>query len=291
MNDKICIITGASQGIGKATALGLARMGATVVLISHDPARGFKARMQITQISRNENVYLELADLSSISEVTDLAFRIAGQFPVIDVLINNHSALFDSYTLTNDGLEMNFALNHLAYFHLTNLLLENLKRARGRVINVSAQVHEEITHDFLDTQVTAETYNPWDAYCQAKLGNIMFTYALARRLLNSGVTVNCLYPGRAQTLALKTAREIYTRLNGPTDFVDPGTHEAAAETSIYLASDPDVQGVTGKYFEFCREVPSSELSYDVAMQEKLWQLSSDLTRLEKPDQERSDYKR
>lgn len=279
MKNKICIVTGASQGIGKATAAGLARMGAEVLMISRDHERALLARDEITEQTGNKNIHLELADLSSIDSVRELAKRLSWRYPAVNVLINNHGALFDTYRLSVDGVEMTFALNHLSYFLLTNLLIDNLKRSSGRIVNVSAYVHINIEHDFLTQPVSPDTYNPWDAYCQSKLANILFTYALARRLEGTATTVNCLHPGTAQTVALKTAREIYTHLHGPTEFSQPGPLEAAAETSLYLSTSPKVQGVSGKFFMNCEAVPSSDLSYDMALQEKLWQLSAQLTGL------------
>jgi NAD(P)-dependent dehydrogenase (short-subunit alcohol dehydrogenase family) len=273
MKNKTFIVTGASQGIGKATALSLAKMGAEVIVVCRDFGRGQEACREIIEESRNPLVHLETADLSSLEEIEQLGDRVASRFPLIHGLINNHAALFNAYTLSPDGIEMTFALNHLAYFSLTLLLLENIERAAGRVVNVSARVHENIEHDFLDNLCPVETYNPWAAYCQSKLANILFTYALARKIEGSGVTVNCLHPGTAQTLALKTAREIYASLHGPTDFVTPGTLEAAAGTSLFLATAPEVDGISGKFFIDCRAVPSSHLSYNESLQEKLWELS------------------
>jgi NAD(P)-dependent dehydrogenase (short-subunit alcohol dehydrogenase family) len=277
--NKICIVTGSSQGIGKATATGLARMGAEVVMVSRDHDRALLARDEIIEQTGNRNIHFELADLSSIHSVKELAKRLSARYPAVDVLINNHTALFNRYLLTVDGLEMTFALNHLSYFLLTNLLFDDLKKNAGRIVNVSAHVHTNIVCDFLARPMSPATYNPWDVYCQSKLANILFTYALARRLEGTGATVNCLHPGTAQTLALTTAREIYARLHGPTEFSQPGPLEAAAETSLYLATSPEVQGVSGKYFVNCEAVPSSDLSYDISLQEKLWQLSARLTGL------------
>jgi NAD(P)-dependent dehydrogenase (short-subunit alcohol dehydrogenase family) len=279
MKNKICIVTGASQGIGKTTAVGLARTGAEVVMVSRDQERARIARDEVVEQTGNTKIHFELADLSSIESVRELASRLSARYPVVDVLINNHGALFTRYLLSVDGLEMTFALNHLSYYLLTNLLIENLKKNGGRIVNVSAHVHINIECDFLARPKSPATYNAWDAYCQSKLANILFTYALARRLEGTNTTVNCLHPGSTQTLALKTAREIYTHLHGPTEFSQLITLEAAAETSLYLAMSPDVQGVSGKYFMNCEAVPSSDLSYDISLQEKLWQLSAKLTGL------------
>jgi NAD(P)-dependent dehydrogenase (short-subunit alcohol dehydrogenase family) len=279
MKNKICIVTGASQGIGKATAQGLAKMGAEVVMVSRDHYRSHIARDEIIKQTGNQNIHVELADLSDMNSIRELAGRLSAHYPAINVLVNNHCAFFDEFTLSPNGFEMNFALNHLAYFLLTNLLIENLKKGAGRIVNVAAQVHTNIEQDFLVKAASRESYNPWDAYCEAKLGNILFTYSLARILEGTATTVNCLHPGIAQTLALSKAREIYTRLNGPTEYTTPGSHEAAARTSLYLATSPEVEGVCGKYFVNCEAVASSDLSYDISLQDKLWQKSAQMTGL------------
>jgi retinol dehydrogenase 14 len=280
MENTICIVTGASQGIGKATAQGLARMGFEVVMVSRDHYRGHIARDEIIKQTGNQNIYVELADLSDMNSIRELAKRLSRRYPLVHVLVNNHCAFFNEFTLSPDGFEMNFALNHLAYFLLTNLLIENLKRGAGRIVNVAAQVHTNIEQDFLVGPASRESYNPWDAYCEAKLGNILFTYSLARILEGTAATVNCLHPGIAQTFALSNAREIYTRLHGPTEYTTPGSHEAAARTSLYLATSPEVEGVSGKYFVNCEAVASSNLSYDISLQDKLWQKSVEMTGLE-----------
>jgi len=279
MENKISIVTGASQGIGKATAQGLAKLGAEVVMVSRDHYRAHVARDEIIKQTGNQNIHVELADLSDMKSIRDLARKLSTQYPAMHVLVNNHCAFFHEFTLSPDGFEMNFALNHLAYFLLTNLLIENLKRGGGRIVNVAAQVHTNIEQDFLEKPTSRHSYNPWDAYCEAKLGNILFTYSLARILEGTGTTVNCLHPGIASTRALANAREIYTRLNGPTEYTTPGSHEAAARTSLYLATNPEVEGVSGKYFVNCEAVASSDLSYDISLQDKLWKKSAEMTGL------------
>ena len=248
-------------------------------MVSRDHYRGNTARDEIMRQTGNQNIHVELADLSDMNSIRGLARRLSARHPAIHVLVNNHCALFDEFTLSPDGFEINFALNHLAYFLLTNLLLENLKKNAGRIINVSAHVHTNIEQDFLDRPTSRQSYNPWDAYCEAKLGNILFTYSLARMLEGGAATVNCLHPGVASTFALKNARDIYTRLHGPTEYTTPGSDEAAANTSLYLATSPQIQGVSGKYFVNCEAVASSDLSYDMTLQDKLWQRSIEMTGL------------
>lgn len=247
----------------------LARMGTEVVIVCQNQERGALAGGEIIEQTRNPNVHVELADLSSMNEVRALAQRLSSRYPSLHALINNHAALFDIYKLSAD-----------TYFLLTNLLLDNLERGGGRIVNVSARVHESIDYDFMARPASADSYSPWDAYCQSKLANILFTYALARRLKGNGVTVNCLHPGVAQTLALKAAREIYSSLHGLSEYPPAGTLETAAATSLYLATSPEVEGVSGKYFIDCQPVPSSDLSYDLALQEKLWEMSSGLAKIE-----------
>lgn len=277
MNNKICVITGGSQGIGKATAKGLAEQGATVVIVCRDEERGNAARREIIDVTQNTNIYLELADLSVSYEVRELAERLTTNYPAIHVLINNHTALFEERKLSRDSIEMTFALNHLAYYLLTMLLIDTLQAQPSRIINVSAEVHRSVDADFLNDLYFREDYNPWDSFCQAKLCNILFTYELARRLNDSSVTVNCLHPGTASTKALHDARAIISRLHGKTNFTVPGTAEQAAKTSIYLASSPDVEGISGKYFIERAAIPSSVVTYDPDIAETLWQICADLT--------------
>src|SRR5918994_3092242 len=195
MGEKVCLITGATSGIGKATAMGLANMGASVVMVGRDRGRGEAALAEIRDKSANASVNLMLADLSSQEEIRRLAHEFKEAYPRLDVLIND-AGLFRSERITTaDGLEMTFAVNHLAYFLLTKLLLEVLKASvPSRIVNVSSGDHSNGTIDFDDLQ-GEKGYKGPKAYSQSKLATVLFTYELARRLEGTGITANCLHPG------------------------------------------------------------------------------------------------
>ena len=279
MDGKTCLVTGANQGIGKETALGLARMGATVVMVSRDRAKGEAALADVRSLSGSANVTLMIADLASFESIRALAKEFLGQHERLHVLVNNAGAYNTTRTLTKDGFETTFGVNHLAYFLLTDLLLDVLKAsAPSRIVSVSSTAHVGGKMNFDDLQ-GEQSYAGARAYGQSKLANVLFTYALARRLEGSGVTANALHPGVVRTgfgknnggivgplfaLAQTIARPI---------FISP---EQGAATTIYLASSPEVEGVTGKYFAKCKEVPSNAISYDVPTQERLWEMSESM---------------
>ncbi|MCP4426089.1 MAG: SDR family NAD(P)-dependent oxidoreductase, partial [Chloroflexi bacterium] len=195
MKGKICLVTGGNAGIGKATAVGLAQMGATVVIVARSPERGEPALADIRRQSGNDAVDLLIADLSSQLQIRQLAADFQRQYPQLHVLVNNAGVIPPTRQLSEDGLEMQFAVNHLAYFLLTYLLLDKLKAsAPARIVNVSSMVHSWSSIDFTDLQ-NEKRYDPSDIYAQTKLMNVLFTYELARRLDGTDVTVNCLHPG------------------------------------------------------------------------------------------------
>ncbi|HYM16473.1 MAG TPA: SDR family oxidoreductase, partial [Dehalococcoidia bacterium] len=268
--------TGASNGIGKATASALAAMGARVVLVCRDRARGEAARAEIAREAASDAVELEIADLSSQAEIRGLASRMAVAHPRIDVLVNNAGAVNTVRTTTVDGLETTFAVNHLAYFLLTNLLLEQIRAAgRGRIVNVSSRAHMGARIDFDDLQ-GARRYGGMRAYGQSKLANVLFTYELARRLAGSDVTANCLHPG---VVATGFGHNNPGLLKFAVSMIRPFVLDAGrgAETSVYLAASAEVAGVTGQYFAKCKAVRSSPASYDTATAARLWQVSEELT--------------
>src|SRR6266516_6906856 len=244
MQGKICQVTGTNSGIGKATALGLAQQGATVVMVSRDAAKGEAARDELRAKSGNTSIDLLQADLSSQQSIHQLAETFKQRYTQLHVLINNAGGYYTQRQETLDGLEMTFAINYLAPFLLTNLLLNMLKvSAPARIINVSsaAQASNFLVMD--DLQATAN-YNGWRAYGQSKLAEVLFTYELARRLQGTGVTANCLHPGFVATNfgQSSTAPVIHTAVKFISRFgISP---EEGAKTSIYLASSPDVEGVT-----------------------------------------------
>ncbi|MEZ4594369.1 MAG: SDR family oxidoreductase [Chloroflexota bacterium] len=277
MNGKVCLVTGANAGLGKVTALELAKMGATVVMVARSEARGQAALAEVQQASGSSQVHLLLADLSSLAETRQLAAQFQAQYNRLDVLVNNAGAIFKDRQLSVDGYEMTFALNHLSYFLLTNLLLDLLKAsAPARIVNVSSGAHMGGSLNF-DDLMQAKKYRSFAAYSQSKLANVLFTYELARRLAGSGVTVNALHPGGVGTQfgAGEGFMGWFFKLIRPFLL----TPEQGAETQIYLASSPDVEGVTGKYFDKKKAVQSSKISYDTAVAQKLWQISEELTGL------------
>lgn len=281
MKGKVIVVTGASSGIGKATASGLARMGAHVVMVSHHQARGEAAQVEVQDRSGNPQVDLLLADLSSQAEIRCLAEDFKTRYSKLHVLVNNAGIAPIKRTVTVDGLETIFAVNYLAPFLLTNLLLEMLKAsAPARVVNVAGDFHRKASIRF-DDLMSEVDYDNLRANNQAKLALILFTYELARRLEGTGVTVNCIHPGAVATGAplkdpnLSTFGRLMYLLIKPF-FLSP---EKGAETSIYLASSPKVEGITGKYFIKKREVESSPESYDREVARRLWEVSLGLTGL------------
>jgi len=278
MSGRTCLITGASSGIGRATALELARMGASLVLVCRDRRRGEDTVDAIRRESGNRGVTLLLADLSSQQSIRQLARDFLATERPLHVLINNAGVVNLQRQVTVDGFEEVFAVNHLAYFLLTHLLLERLEAcAPARIINVASDAHKfgGIDSDNLQGE---RRYRAMRIYGQSKLANILFTYELARRLEGRGVTVNCLHPGAVATGLGKNngswARALIAMLR---PFFR--TPDGGAATSIYLASAPEVAAVHGRYFVNCREARSSTASYDVAAARRLWALSAALTGL------------
>ena len=279
MQGKICLVTGATSGMGKETALGLARMGATVVLVARDSTKGRQTQQEITRQSGNEHIDLLLADLSSQQEVRKLGSEFKTKYQHLHVLVNNAGAVFSKRQTTVDGLEMTFALDHLAYFLLTNLLLETVKAsAPARIINISSQGQGigKINFDDLQGEKSYGLFG-FTAYAQAKLANVMFTYELARRLQGTGVTVNAVGPGTVSTNFGVSNKGIFGAL---TKFATRSakTPADAAKTAIRLASAPEMQNETGKFYYNEREIRSSKLSHNVATQKRLWDVSEELTK-------------
>ena len=279
MQGKICLITGANSGIGKATALGLANLGATVVLVSRDRTRGEQAQQEIQAQSGNPHIDLMIADLSSQRSIRQLADEFKSRYSQLHVLINNAGVFQLRKRLTVDGIDMVFAVNQLAPFLLTNLLLDVIKAgAPARIINVSSGSHEA-NYLRLDDLQSEKHYRPMRAYGQSKLALVLFTYELARRLTGTGVTANCLHPGFVATnIAQRDLPPIVRPLAKPV-FLFGISPEEGAKTSIYLASSPDVEGITGKYFVKSIPRQSAPLTHDVSLQHKLWQVCAVMTGL------------
>lgn len=276
MLGKTCMVTGANAGIGRAITLGLAKMGATVVLVCRNQARGEAALNEIVKESGNNSLFLFLADLSSQSSIQQFVSDFKAEYDTLHVLINNAGVILPQRTETEDGLETQFAVNYLAGFMLTNLLLDTLKAgAPARIINISSNTHQSAAINFDDLQ-SRQSYNPQQVYSQTKLGNILFTYELARRLQGTCVTANCLHPGVVVT---KLFNDYSGGQQGP-GFMSKflySTPEKGAQTPLYLASSPEVEGVSGKYFNNRKIVKSAKVSYDLTVASQLWQVSKDLT--------------
>ena len=283
MQGKTILISGATNGIGKQSALELAKMGAQVVIIGRNKAKTEETLREIQTGSGNKDVHALIADLSSMAEVRRVAGDFRKQFSRLDVLLNNAGGYFADRQETVDGYEMTFALNHLSYFLLTNLLLDMVKAsAPSRIVNVSSDAHSSSALDFNDLQLkNSYGMGGFKAYGMSKLMNVMFTYELARRLAGTGVTANSLHPGFVNTGFGKNNRGLIQMIMGViTVFaIKP---EDGARTSVYLSSSPEVEGVTGKYFDKSKAKKSTAVSYDEAAQKKLWDISEQLTGIATP---------
>lgn len=275
MGGKTVLVTGGSGGIGRATAVGLATLGAQLAIIGRDRRRTEDAAREVRS-SGNGNVVVFVGDLSSQSDVRRLADEVLQAYPAIDVLINNVGGYWDTRHVTVDRLEHTFALNHLASFLLTNLLLERLQQGAGaRVVNVASNAQALGRIDFEDLQ-GERSYSGARAYNQSKLASILFTYELARRLSTASVTANALHPGVVSTaFGAEDPRRIQRVL---IPFLRPFMKSPVqgAATSIYLASAPELDHVTGRYFANGKPRRSSKRSYDEADAARLWQVSADL---------------
>jgi NAD(P)-dependent dehydrogenase (short-subunit alcohol dehydrogenase family) len=273
MKDKICLVTGATNGIGKATALALAQMGATMVIVGRNPAKCAAVVNEIKHISGNDAVEALSADLSIMAEVKQVAEQFKAKYNKLHVLVNNAGAAFGTRQLTSEGFEKTFALNHLSYFLLTNLLLDTLKAsAPARIINVSSDAHKGAHLNFDDLHSEQGNF-VFNAYGRSKLAVVVFSYELARRLSGTGVTCNVLHPGLVYTgFASNMGAVPSTVINLFMRFVGL-TPEQGALTSVYLATSPIVEKVTGKYWEKSKAVPSSRATYDEATWTRLWEVS------------------
>lgn len=283
MTGKVCLVTGATSGIGQATAHALARLGTTVIVVGRNPEKGATTVAQINRACDNPNIDCLLADLSSQAAIHQLAQQLKDRYQRLDVLVNNAGAVFMQRQESADGIEMTFALNHLGYFLLTNLLLDVLKAsAPARIVNVSSELHRKAHLDFDDLQ-NARRYRGMNAYHQSKLANILFTYELARRLEGTGVTANALSPGLVATNLGMNNRGLSPLMKRFVDRMMGIGPEEGAQTGVYLATSPQVEGVTGEYFVKQEAVQSSPETYNEAIAERLWEVSAELTGLETAD--------
>lgn len=277
MEGKTVVITGANSGIGFATAIALARMGSRIVLVCRDGKRGADAQTAVANVAMGAAPKLLVADLSSQQAVRELADDLHRQFSGIDILINNAAGIFSERGLTVDGIERTFATNHLAPFLLTNLVIDLLKApGRGRIINVATESYPKAL-DFENLQ-GEKRYGFLDAYFRSKLANIIFSVDLARRLEASSVTVNSMSPGPTKTRFGDNMTGLPALFPLIMKQLFPGP-ETGARTLIYLASSPEVEGVSGQFFFRQRARPTKPVTLDKEIASRLWQISADLVRL------------
>jgi NAD(P)-dependent dehydrogenase (short-subunit alcohol dehydrogenase family) len=279
MQGKIVVVTGANAGIGFETTKALAARGAHVAMVCRSEQRGDTARHRLAEQTGNPRLDLFVADLSSQAQVRRVATDIAARYDRVDVLINNAAVVYSHHVLSEDGVEMQLAVNHLAYYLLTRLLLDRLVASgRGRVVNVASRAHFRGRIAFDDLNASRR-YSPLAAYNQSKLANVLFTYELARRLAGTGITANCVHPGLVRTrIGNKHTTPLHSLLHSLMCVlgVAPGK---GARTPVYVATAADIEGVTGKYFVNARPVSSSRASYDRSAAERLWRVSAELTGL------------
>lgn len=278
MQDKTVLITGSSDGIGKETARAIASLGANTILVGRNRDKTVAAAQEIESETNNKQIEVLIADLSSLAEVRRLAREFGERHDHLDVLINNVGAVFMSRRVSIDGYEMTLALNHLAPFLLTHLLLDQLQASpSARIVNVSSEAHRGTHLDFDNLQ--NERYNVWKAYGQSKLANIYFTYALAAYLDGMKATTNCLHPGFVASNFGRSNGGIYD-LGFKLAQLFAISPQQSAQALVHLASAPELEGVTAKYFNLTREARSSEISYDMNIAKQLWDASLRLTGLD-----------
>jgi len=275
MSKKICLITGATSGIGRETALALARQGAQVIIVGRNEKKCIRTVNDIIKISANPEIEFICADLSSLRQVREVAQNMTKRYECLDVLINNAGGYFITRQQSVDGYEMNLALNYLSPFLLTLLLVDMLKTSdQGRIINVSSQAHDRGKINFSDFQ-QLHNFTGLDAYAQSKLAIILFTYELARKLQGSNVTVNALHPGLVASNFGKNNGLIrfYVRRLLKRNEITP---EEGAKTSIYLASSTALDQCSGGYYMNESLVDSSSASYDQSVASQLWRITKAL---------------
>lgn len=282
MNRKIALVTGANSGIGKATAIALAKMGMTVVMLCRNLQRGEAALMDVKAQSHSGDVFLMLCDLADMADIQRFCRDFRAQYPVLDVLINNAGVLSFARRETKDGLELHFGVCHVGHYLLTLSLME-LMRPSSRIVMVGSVAHKAGRIDFDDIGMR-KGYSVARAYSRAKLCNMLFTKELARRLEGTGITVNCVHPGWVMTgIGAKrgnggngntTLRRVARRLLG----FAVRTPEQGAETVVYVATSGEFDKVTGSYFVSCRIAKASRRSEDPILSRRLWELTDNLTK-------------
>jgi len=275
LTGKVIIVTGATGGIGVVTAEVLAKQGAQVVLVSRSAQKCAEVAGQIRQKTGRDNVDFIAGDLSIMAQVQQVAQQFLARYDRLDVLLNNAGAVYSSRQVSADRYEMTMALNHLNYFYLTQLLQDILlKSAPARIVNVSSDAHRAGKMSF-DDFMSEKSYQSFGVYAMSKLANVLFTYELARRLEDTGVTANALHPGFVATNFGRSNGGFWSPIMRAIQ-VFAISPEKGAETSIYAASSPEVEGVTGKYLVKKKVTKSSDASYDEAAQRRLWEMSEEL---------------
>jgi NAD(P)-dependent dehydrogenase (short-subunit alcohol dehydrogenase family) len=276
MKDKVVVITGATSGIGEVAADRLAQKGARIVFIARDRERGEATRKHLRAIAGHTDHTVHYADLSQLSEMKRVAKEIADSEPQIDVLVNNAGAIFTARQVTADGLEKTFAVNHMNYFVLTNMLLDRLKATPGaRIVSTASTAHRFGKLNFDDLQ-SEKRYSAFGVYGVSKLCNILFTRELAKRLAGTGVTANCLHPGGVNTRFGDANGGLMGFLFkiGKNFMITP---EQGAQTIIYLASSPEVDGKTGGYYDKCKLIAPSKAAQSDADAKRLWDVSAKIS--------------
>jgi NAD(P)-dependent dehydrogenase (short-subunit alcohol dehydrogenase family) len=280
MSNKVCMVTGANSGIGKETAKELAKKGAFVVMLCRSEEKAEAAREEIISETGHTGVDILLADLSLQHDIHQAAEEFREKFDVLDVLINNAGTITSEREETPDGIETTFAVNYLAPFLLTNLLLDPLKAApAARVINVSSEAHRTAARvfDISDLQLEKD-FSPMKAYGLSKLCNIMFTYELAKRTADTGITANALHPGVVRSrLTSEASWGMYLLFMLGKPFMQ--SPAGGAETTVYLATSEEVKDISGKYFKNKKEITPADIAFDDKLTEQLWKVSENLTQL------------
>lgn len=271
MAQPIILITGSTDGIGKATSIELSSRGADVILHGRNTRKGREVQRELKEKTGGARPDLVIADLSNQDQIRQMAADVSSHYTRLDVLINNAGTFEKVRRLTRDGMEMTFAVNYLAPFLLTHLLYPLLRKsAPSRIVTVTSSAHEDVNRIDWDNLQGEHHYEAWDAYALSKFADIAFTYTLARQIDDTGVTANCLHPGVTNTKILRVAFPNY-----------PGiSPEEGARTSLYLALNPEVTRVSGRYFDDQKPVRSSALTYDRSVQERLWNVARELTKVD-----------
>ncbi|MBI1287073.1 MAG: SDR family NAD(P)-dependent oxidoreductase [Flavobacteriales bacterium] len=284
MNEKTVVITGGNAGIGKATAIALAKKGASIVITSRSEEKAKEAVAEIKKSSGNEKIDFVTIDLSSQKSVREAAEKLKAKCPKIDVLINNAGCYFSELKLNDAGLEMQFATNHLGHFLLTNLLMENLKATdKARIVNLASIAHKSTRElDLNDINFEKSGYGGWKSYSRSKFCNILFTRELAKRLEGTGITANAVHPGGVRTEIAEKNANWFTKLGWILTKPLMVSVEDGAKTSVYLASSDEVEGKTGGYWVKCKQYYSNRPSQDPETAAALWKKSEELVGQEFP---------